>query len=107
MARGRQRWQPSPELRPFVKALGNDRDAVKKLFGELDRQAREAGIPSDQVRALKGGINDWVIDGLRRAERAGVRDWNSREAAECFGFDPEPEEPQIGGTDEGKSVSDG
>ena len=89
MPRGNQRWRPSKAFRPFVKTLGTDKDATKKLFAELEREAKAQAVSREDVNRLKADVNDWAIRGLQEAERRGVTDWDSDAAAEAFGFDDE------------------
>jgi hypothetical protein len=89
MPRGNQRWRPSKAFRPFVKTLGTDKDATKKLFAELEREAKAQAIPREEVNRLKADVNDWAIAGLERAEKQGVTDWDSEQAAKAFGFSDE------------------
>ncbi len=82
-----KRWQPGDGLKPFVKALGDDPQAVRKLVEELERHAKESDTPREVLAERKQQLNDWLVDGLESAHRAGVRDWDSPAALRSFGFD--------------------
>lgn len=86
----KKRWHPGNDLRPLVKLLGTDPNAIKTLREGLAMQAKAQNIPPEALRELEANINDWAISSIEIAQRRGVKDWDSPQALEAFGFDPNP-----------------